>query len=61
MTAKEKQAALCEEVEWQLKCGQGWWQAMHAVGYTNPESLVRRLQRAGRHDLAATFDTRYDI
>jgi len=60
MTAADKKAILCEEIEWQLRCGQGWWQAMRAVGYTNPESLARRLTRAGRHDLAATFDVRYE-
>lgn len=58
MTPADKKAVLCEEIEWQLKCGQGWWQAMKAVGYTNAESLARRLNRAGRPDLAATFDTR---
>lgn len=60
MTAAAKKAALCEEIEWQLKCGQGWWQAMKAVGYTNPGSLCRRLTRAGRPDLAAVFDLRYE-
>lgn len=49
---------LCEEVEWQLKLGQGWWQAMRAVGYTNPLSLASRLRRAGRYDLASVFDTK---
>ena len=56
MTPAAKRAVLCEEIEWQLRCGQGWWQAMKAVGYTNPQSLRRHLFRAGRHDLAATFD-----
>jgi len=53
--AARKAAILAEEIEWQLKSGQGWWTAMKAVGYTNPESLSRRLYRSGRHDLAAVF------
>lgn len=51
-----KQAHLCEEIEWQLACGQGWFQAMNAVGYTSQASIYRQLIRAGRPDLAAPFN-----
>lgn len=56
MSHADKQRILCEEIEWQLKCGQGWWQAMTVVGYTNERTLARRLHRAGRPDLAAVFE-----
>jgi hypothetical protein len=56
VTAARKNLILAEEIEWQLKSGQGWGQAMKAVGYTNPYSLSRRLCRAGRYDLAVIFD-----
>lgn len=44
------------ELDFLLSCGQGWGPAMHAVGYTNPNALARRLNRAGRHDLASFFE-----
>jgi len=49
---------LTEEIDWQLRLGQGWGAAMKAVGYTNAETLSRRLHRAGRPDLAAIFEIR---
>ena len=50
-------AEIAQEIDWQLSCGQGWGQAMHAVGYTNPITLARRLQRNGRNDLANIFES----
>lgn len=52
----EKRQQLIEEIEWQLACGQGWGAAMHAVGYTNADSLAHRLRAAGRGDLASIFE-----
>lgn len=49
-------AELAAEIDWQLSCGQGWGTAMKAVGYTNQNTLARRLQRGGRSDLAAVFE-----
>jgi hypothetical protein len=48
---------IAQEIDWQLSCGQGWGQAMRAVGYTNPITLARRLQRNGRLDLANIFES----
>lgn len=45
-----------EELDFLLSIGQGWGPAMHAVGYKNPSSLARQLQRAGRNDLAVIFE-----
>jgi len=50
-----KTAHLAEELEWQFKLGVGWYQAMHAVGYTNERALYRQLHRIGRPDLAHIF------
>jgi len=50
-------AEIAQEIDWQLSCGQGWGTAMHAVGYTNPTHLARRLHRAGRLDLATIFES----
>ena len=50
-------AEIAQEIDWQLSCGQGWGPAMHAVGYTNPSTLARRLQRSGRNDLAHIFES----
>jgi hypothetical protein len=50
-------AEIAQEIDWQLSCGQGWGQAMKAVGYTNPITLARRLQRNGRNDLANIFES----
>jgi hypothetical protein len=47
---------IVQEIDWQLSCGQGWGTAMHAVGYTSTASLARRLNRAGRNDLASIFE-----
>jgi hypothetical protein len=57
MTRAAARNELIEEIDWQLSCGQGWGAVMEAVGYTNPITLARRLQRAGRNDLAVIFES----
>jgi len=55
---------LVEDLEWTLPT-RGAREAAFAVGYSNPASLARRLDRWGRHDLAQhfwrlTYDDRYN-
>lgn len=51
--------ALIEDVTWLVETREGWSQAVIRLGYTGrPESLERRLERAGRGDLIAALKAR---
>lgn len=50
--AAEKRAALIDEIEFLLSIGESARSIPGRLGYANAESLVRRLYRADRHDLA---------
>jgi hypothetical protein len=55
-----ERAALIEEVEFLLNSGESPASIPRRLGYDNPRSLERRLQRAGRNDLAAIVRPKFD-
>ena len=52
---RAQREALVAEVEFLLRSGERREAIPGRLGYSNPESLERRLHRAGRHDLAAAL------
>jgi hypothetical protein len=46
---------LVEEFLFLRSCGLGWWEITRQLGYTNPDSLDRMLERAGRPDLCRVW------
>lgn len=50
---RQQTAAIIEDLEWLIGAGVTGHELARRVGYENPCSLIRRLRRAGRHDLAA--------
>lgn len=52
--ARERLAALIEDLEWLLEQGESHANIAERLG-SSPTALARRLHRAGRHDLARPF------
>jgi hypothetical protein len=51
--------ALVEDAQWLADTGECWSQAVRRLGYPgHPNSLERRLDRAGRYDLIITLRSR---
>lgn len=54
-------AELIEDAEWLVETGENVEMAAKRLGYSNPDSLLRTLCRAGRQDLCNKFSPLRDV